>query len=114
VFDEGGNELGLREKLDLLEEHREMAELRRKAFQQRIVRTANLHVRKKEIKKGDLVLRKTEFEQRRPSQGALRANWSGPYLVLDEVRPGVFKLVNVEGVELKNTWHSSSLKKFYT
>ncbi len=91
-----------------------MAKLRRKAFQQRIAHATNLHIRRKEIKTGDLVLRKAEFEPRRPSEGVLRANWSGPYLVLDEVRPGVYKLGDTEGVELKNTWHSDSLKKFYT
>ncbi len=32
VFDEEGNNLGLYTKLDMLKEHREMAELRRKAF----------------------------------------------------------------------------------
>ncbi len=47
VFDEGGNNLGFRTKLDLAEEHREMAELRRKAFQQRIADATNLHVKRK-------------------------------------------------------------------
>ncbi len=32
VFDGEGNNLGLRTKLDLIDEHREIAELRRKAF----------------------------------------------------------------------------------
>ncbi|WP_271039623.1 reverse transcriptase domain-containing protein [Agrobacterium sp. ST15.13.040] len=113
VFDEGGNDLGLRTKLDLVAEHREIAELRRKAFQQRVAAAINLKARPKEIKKGDLVLRKADFAPRRPSHGVLRANWEGPYLVLAEVRKGVYKLGDAEGVELKNTWHSDALKKFY-
>ncbi len=114
VFDEEGNNLGLRTKLDMIDEHREMAELRRKAFQQRVAIASNLHVKRKGIKKGDLVLQKAEFEARRPSYGVLRANWDVPYLVIEEVRLGVYKLGDTKGGELKNTWHSDSLKKFYT
>ncbi len=62
VFDEEWNNLGLRAKLDLIDENREMAELRRKAFQQRVAVATNLHVKHKGIKKGDLVLRKAEFK----------------------------------------------------
>ncbi len=45
VFNEEGNNLGLRTKLDLIDEHKEMAELRRKAFQQRVAVATNLHVK---------------------------------------------------------------------
>ncbi len=62
VFDEGGNDLGLRTNLDLVGEHREMAELRRKAFQQRVAIATNVRARPKGIRKGDLVLRKAECE----------------------------------------------------
>ncbi len=113
MFDERGNDLGMRTKLDLVGEHREIVELRRKAFQRRVAAAINLRARPKGIKKGDLVLRKAEFAPRRPSHGVLRANWEGPYLVLAEVRKGVYKLGDPEGVELKNTWHSDALKKFY-
>ncbi|WP_248788864.1 hypothetical protein, partial [Escherichia coli] len=99
--------------LDLVGEHREIAELRRKAFQQRVAAAINLRARPKGIKEGDLALRKAEFGPRRPSHGVLRANWEGPYLVLAEVRKGVYKLGDAEGIELKNTWHSEALKKFY-
>ncbi len=91
-----------------------MAELRRKAFQQKVAINANLHDRPKGITEEDLILRKAESEPRKPSHGVLRPNGKGPYLVLDEVRKGVYKLGDTEGGKLKNAWHSDALKKFYT
>ncbi len=41
VFNRDSKDEGLRAKLDLLEEHRELAELQRKAFQQRISTSTN-------------------------------------------------------------------------
>ncbi len=89
----------------MIDEHREMAELKRKAFQQKVAIATNSHVKPKGIKEEDLVLQKAELEFRRPSHGVLRANWEGPYLVLKEVWLGVYKLGNTEGEVLNNSWH---------
>ncbi len=56
VFDEDGNNLDLRTKLKMLDEHWKMSELRRKAFQQKVAIATNLHVKPKGIKKRDLIL----------------------------------------------------------
>jgi len=62
VFDKEGNNLSLRAKLDMIDEHRKIAELKRKAFQHMVAITVNSHVKHKRIKKSDLVLRKAKLK----------------------------------------------------
>lgn len=77
VFQPEANEEGLRGNLDYLDEKREIAELRRKAFQERVAKLTNSKVKPKDIKTGDLVLKQTKLGSRKPEGGVFGRNWEG-------------------------------------
>ena len=43
----------------------------------------------------------------------LNANWEGPYLVKEEIVPGSYRLEDMSGKLLKNSWNASFLKRYY-
>ena len=57
AFDEHQNSQSLRANLDLLEERREIAQVRMTAYRQKVARYYNTRVKNKAFKAGDLVLR---------------------------------------------------------
>ena len=58
AFDEHQNLQSLRANLDLLEERREIAQVRMAAYRQKVARYYNARVKNKAFKVGDLVLRR--------------------------------------------------------
>ncbi|XP_074342429.1 uncharacterized protein LOC141679980 [Apium graveolens] len=61
---------------------------------------------------GDLVLRDTEASDP-TNTGKLMPKWEGPYKVKEVLRPGTYKLMNMDESEVPNTWHRLRLRKFY-
>lgn len=56
----------------------------------------------------------TEAEASTPQQiGKLMPNWEGPYKVIDTPRIGTYKLQDLDGSVIKNTWHASQLRRYY-
>ncbi|KAL2892508.1 putative deoxyribonuclease TATDN1 [Bienertia sinuspersici] len=45
--------------------------------------------------------------------GKLSATWESPYQIYDEVHPGTYKLMDLEGVMLPNNWNADQLKKYF-
>jgi hypothetical protein len=41
------------------------------------------------------------------------ASWEGPFIVANVTRPGTYKLMTKDGIEVRNTWHISQLRRFY-
>lgn len=48
-----------------------------------------------------------------PNDGTLGPSWEGPYRVEAELKPGTFKLRNMQGKLIKHTWNAEHLKKYY-
>lgn len=112
VFNVETNEFGLRANVDLLEEEREASHQRNLRYQLQATQYYDSGVKKRSFQVGDLVLR--ELATSMPTkQGKLMPNWEGPYMVIEVVRPGTYKLPHSDGSPIKNTWHAARLRRFY-
>ncbi|GFZ01679.1 hypothetical protein Acr_15g0002880 [Actinidia rufa] len=112
-FDKNGNEGELRLNLDLLDEKREIAELRQAAYKNRIAKYYNERVKHQSFLPGDLVLRRVTLSTRDPSAGKLGPTWEGPYKVIKVSRPGTYWLEDPNGRALLHPWNAEHLKKYY-
>ena len=62
----------------------------------------------KNINPGDMVI------IRHPDkQGKLQSQWYDPFIVASMVKPGVFRLLNEEGIETSHSWNADNLHRFY-
>ncbi|XP_057976091.1 uncharacterized protein LOC131163516 [Malania oleifera] len=113
-FNEQTNNKELRSEIDLLEERQDQASLKVAAYQQRVAKFYNNRVKVRNFQAGDLVLRKTRNNPSESGSHKLKPNWEGPYRVTIEIKPGTYKLEDVGGKEIKNTWNSGMLKKYYS
>lgn len=57
----------------------------------------------------DLLPRCYEATGRPARGGKLTPDWEGPYKVTEIVRPGTYKLQNIEGFTLKRSWNVCNL-----
>ena len=111
--DEDSNDSQLRTNLDLLDEVRDQAEAKTKAYQQRMARYYDRRVKHREFKVGDLVLRKVTLAAKDPTQGKLGRTWEGPYRVVKFHRRGTYHLEKLDGTALPHPWNVEHLKKYY-
>lgn len=102
-----------KEDLNLLPEVRLAAELKSAAYKDRISKAYNKRVRSRLISKGDFVLRRTTTTGKAHMDGKLTANWEGPYFVKEEIVPGSYRVEDISGKLLKNSWNASVLKRYY-
>jgi hypothetical protein len=99
--------------LDLIEEKREVARLRVAEHQRRTSKYYNQKVRTRSLRIGEWVLKKVLPNEKDPSQGTLGPNWSGPYRITEEVRPGTYRLQDNEGRHLPRAWNAEHLRRYY-
>ncbi|RRT75104.1 hypothetical protein B296_00011140 [Ensete ventricosum] len=90
-------------------QRRAPAHLQALEYKKVIIRLYNYRVCPREIKTGDLVLRKAEVSDPTRSRGQLTAKWEGPYRVETSPREDTFTLTTMEGKRLPKTWHISNL-----
>ncbi|VFR01737.1 unnamed protein product [Cuscuta campestris] len=99
-------------ELNLVEERRMAAEVKMSTYQQVVKKYHDNKVGPRYFQVGDEVLRRREAS--RPGDGGkLAKNWEGPYRVRAIVRPGTYRLENLEGHPVERTWNSHHLRKFY-
>ena len=99
-FQEALNNAALRKALDLLSPIRSDALLREALYKLRIARLHNRAVRIQPIQIDNLVLRHTEAVARAGEHGKLTAKWEGPYKVTSHIRPGTYRLENLQGTPI--------------
>ena len=87
-----------------------MALLHSARYQQSLRWYQAQRVRRRDLNKGDLVLR-----LRQDSQGChkLILPWEGPYIVAEVLKPGTYKLANEKGEVFTNAWNIQQLHRFY-
>ncbi|KAL5577794.1 hypothetical protein UlMin_019493 [Ulmus minor] len=112
-FDEESNVVLLALATDLLEEKREISQVRAAALQQTIARYYNSKVKLRRFVKGDLVLRKVFLNTKEKGVGVLGPNWEGPYRVRAIIRPGTYELETLEGRVLGNPWNAEHLRRYF-
>ena len=112
-YDKSSNDSQLRTNLDLLDEIRDQAEAKTKAYQQRMALYYDRRVKHKEFKVGDLVLKKVTLATKDPTQGKLGPTWEGPYKVVQFHRRGTYHLEKLDRTALPHPWNTEHLKKYY-
>jgi hypothetical protein len=65
---------------------------------------------RKDIKTGDLVLKRKENWE---NPGKLHKSWEGPYIAKETEMQEVFRLLEQTGEELSYSWNADSLKRYY-
>ena len=99
--------------LDLLDETRNQAKEKTRAYQQRMARYHDRRVKHREFKVGDLVLRKVTFATKDPTQGKLGPTCEGPYRVIKFYKGGTYHLEKLDGTALLHLWNAEHQKKNY-
>lgn len=106
------NDEELRIELDIVDERRDRAVLHAEACRQMVERKYNTKVWSRSFQEGDLVWRKTRDARKIPSHGKFAAKWDDPFKVVEDLQNGAYRLSQLNGRPLRNTWNTSHLK-FY-
>jgi hypothetical protein len=109
-FDESMQEQLRREDVDFIDERRWQAAIQNARYNQALRRYHQRFVRSRELKVGNLVLRRI---LNREGLYKLSPSWEGPFKVTEMCRPGCVRLATTEGVPLPNPWNIEHLRKFY-
>ena len=107
------NNSQLRLNLDLLDEARDQAEARTKAYQWGMAHYYDRQVKHREFEVRDLVLRKVTLATKDLTQGKLGPTWEGSYKVVKFYRRGTYYLEKLDGTALLHPWNTENLKKYY-
>ncbi|PKA54684.1 hypothetical protein AXF42_Ash000519 [Apostasia shenzhenica] len=110
---DGRNDDSRRVDLDLLEQKRESAGLKRLEHKHRVERYFNCKVNPRALVQGDLVLKRRFLAGRTLGVPKLEPNWEGPYIVREVAGPKAYYLTTSEGIQFPKTWSGDDLKKFY-
>ena len=101
------------ERLDWLEECREVATIRLTEYQQKLAQRYNQDVKGREFSAGELVLRKVAGNMRDIATGKLAQMWEGPYRITTITGAGAYYLEDLDERPLPRPWNAHNLKKFY-
>lgn len=112
-FEEQGNDQGLRTNLELIGEVRDIAVNKMEKYKKKTRDFFSKRTRVKNFDVNDLALRDVEASDPTNTE-KLQPNWEGPYKVKEIIHPGTYKLENMDGTEVPNTWHGLRLRKYYS
>ncbi|GFY95599.1 hypothetical protein Acr_10g0009840 [Actinidia rufa] len=99
--------------LDLLDEKREMAELRQAAYKCWVAKYYNQKVKHRYFLPDDLVLRKVTLSTKELNVGKLGPTREGPYNIIKASKLGTYWLEDLSGKALSHPWNTEHLKKYY-
>ncbi|GJV75772.1 reverse transcriptase domain-containing protein [Tanacetum coccineum] len=105
-----GQALGI--NLDLLEERREQAAIRKAKSKAKMEKYYNSKVCSTSFKPGDLMYHSNDASQTK-EVGKLGPKWEGPYEIMEALSKGAYKLRDRDGKQLPRTWNVCNLKKCY-
>jgi transposase InsO family protein len=98
------------EDIDILEEKRLNIVIQSARYQQTLRRYHDKAIRHRSFAVGDLVLRRILTGEGRHKLSPL---WEGPFIVAEVTRPGSYRLTQMDGTEIGNSWNIEHLRKFY-
>jgi hypothetical protein len=98
------------ENIDMLEEERLNTVIQSARYQQTLRRHHDKAIRYRSFAVGDLVLRRILTGEERHKLSPL---WEGPFMVAEVTRPGSYRLTQMDGTEIGNSWNIEHLRKFY-
>jgi hypothetical protein len=111
AYDDRSNRTNREDSLDQLEEARDMALLHSARYQQSLRRYHARGVRSRDLQVGDLVLR---LRQDARGRHKLTPPWEGPFIIAKILKPGTYKLANIQGEVYNNAWNIRQLRRFYS
>ena len=88
--------------MDQLDEVRDVALLHSAKYQQESRRYHSRRVRGQAFNVGDLVLYLVQSSKYRHK---LSPPWEGPYIIVEVLRPGTYKLKTIDGEVFANAWN---------
>ena len=98
------------EDVDWAEEERLITCVRIAKYFEGLWRYYNHNVKARSFAIGDLVLRR---KQKTEGLHKLSSPWEGPYVVKGVTRPGSYRLCDLDGIDVPNSWHIEHLIRFY-
>jgi hypothetical protein len=98
------------EDIDVLEEERLNTVIQSARYQQTLRRYHDKDVRHRSFVVGDLFLRRILTGEGRYKLSPL---WEGSFVVAEITRPGSYRLTQMDGTEIGNSWNIEHLRKFY-
>jgi hypothetical protein len=98
------------EDIDILEEERLNVVIQSARHQQTLRRYHNKAVWHRSFAVGDLVPRRVLAWEGRHK---VSLPWEGPFIVTEVTRPGSYRLTQIDGTEVGNSWNIEHLRKFY-
>jgi hypothetical protein len=109
-YDESSNQRAREDSLDQIDEARDVAMMHSTRFQQALRRFQAQKIWRRDFNEGDLVLR---LRQDNRGRHKLSPPWVGPYVVVEVLKSGTYKLENEQGEVLTNAWNIQQLRRFY-
>jgi hypothetical protein len=98
------------EDIDVLKEERLNAVIQSARYQQTLRRYHDKVVRHRSFAVGDLVLRRILTGE---GWHKLSPLWEGPFIISEITWPGSYRLTQMDGTEVGNSWNIEHLRKFY-
>jgi hypothetical protein len=110
AYNEQGNKASLEDAMDQLDEARDVALLRSAKYQQALCRYHSRRVQGRAFNIRDLVLCCVQSNK---DCHKLSPPWEGPYIIMEVLRPGTYKLHTTNGKVFTNAWNIEQLCHFY-
>jgi hypothetical protein len=79
-------------------------------YQAETIKWRNRKVRLKNIKPEHLVLRRVANPD---TVGKLQLKWEGPFLVVSSLRPGSYRLKDMDDNDIPRSWNADELRRYY-
>jgi hypothetical protein len=107
-YDEETSDAAREDEITLIEERRLASCTRNAKYLEGVRRYYNRNVKDRAFAVGDLVLRRRQ----KPGH-KLESKWDGPFKVNQVTRPGSYRLLTMDDVEIPNSWNIEHLRRFY-
>ena len=98
------------EDVDRAEEEHLITCVRTAKYLEGLRRYYNRNVKGRSFAVGDLILRR---KQKTEGMHKLSSPWEGPYVVKEVTQLGSYRLSDLEGVDVPNSWRIEYLLRFY-
>jgi hypothetical protein len=98
------------EDVDILEKEWLNTLIQTAGYQQTLRRYHDKSTRHRSFAVGDLFLRRILMGEGRNKLSPL---WEGPFIVAEVTRPGSYRLTQMDGTEIGNSWNIEHLRKFH-
>jgi hypothetical protein len=79
-------------------------------YQTKTIKWRDKKVRLKNIKPAHLVLRRVANPD---TVGKLQLKWEGPFLVVSSIRPGSYRLKDMNSNDIPRSWNADELRRYY-